>query len=134
MISKHFPYLIEESGDIFTKPKKGLTPPEKKHSLQLFIPQLYLWAISYCAFIRSVPGPANGELSPAKGKGKVKSANSPGRPKNSAAKDSPKKTASPQKDLTKPMNKFGGKTEEELLQMVLPDHLDYDLDILIVSL
>lgn len=42
-----------------------------------------------------------------------------------------KKAAKPKKPLD---SRFGGKTEEELMQLLLPDHLKPDLDIVFVSL
>lgn len=42
-----------------------------------------------------------------------------------------KKAAKPKKPLD---SRFGGKTEEELMQLLLPDHLKPDLDIVFVGL
>ncbi len=47
---------------------------------------------------------------------------------------SPKKKTKKAPKPKKPLDsRFGGKTEEELMQLFLPDHLQPDLDIVFVS-
>ena len=48
--------------------------------------------------------------------------------------NSPKKKTKKAQKPKKPLDyRFGGKTEEELMQLLLPDHLKPDLDIVFVS-
>ena len=56
-----------------------------------------------------------------------------GQKRKSKAEDGDGAKASNTKKAKKPLDKrFGGKTEEEILQMLLPDHLKPGLDIVFV--
>ncbi len=66
-------------------------------------------------------------------KRKAKSSDLPSEGCDNGPQESPKKkkSAKPKKPLD---SRFGGKTEEELMELFLPDHLKPDLDIVFVCI